>query len=725
MTSKQALLCATSAMAAMMITGVSHAQTTSGGPQLEEIVVTAQKREESLQSVPIAVSAVTAASLEQRNVQSTRDLQYVVPSLTFNQVSGWGQPFLRGIGSDIAGPNQEAGVATYVDGVFVSNNGAILQSLLGTERVEVLAGPQGTLYGRNAVGGAINIYTLTPGPEFAGRAVATYGNFDRMEASGYVSGPVSDTLRLGVYGAYSRRDPYKRPTVAGINQPRHELNYGGRAKLVWAPTDALKVTASTERLIGESYEQGAYRNVQANSLPYVFGAPFLDRPYDVNSASPQFNNTKTWGNYLRAELELDKVQLMSLTSYRKWSGDGSADIDGTALPIIVNGSQPAYSDQFSQELQLMSPVGNDISWIAGAYYFHENSGYKNLITELPVFLPPPLHTLHNTAKIITKSIAAFGQVTFPLGFVSDDLKLTLGGRYTVDKKTFSATEDYLNAAGAPVTPLTVFPEMDKTWKKFTPKVTLDYTLGDSLLYATYSKGFVAGAYNSSSPASPGPVNPETLTAYEVGLKTTIANRFRFNTAAYFYKFNSIQVQLNVLGSQRLQNAASAEAYGLESTLTAALTSNLTLNASFALEHTEYTKFDDAASYGPTGPDGTAPAIGVNARGNQMIRAPKFVSNLGATYNIPLANDSSINLAANWYYNDGFYWDSANKHRQGAYDLVDISAGYTFPGEKVSVRGWITNLTNSYYRLQTLQINLSTIANDAPPRMYGITLAAKF
>jgi iron complex outermembrane receptor protein len=690
---------------------------------LGDIIVTAQKREQRLQDVPIAVTALQGDMLQQQNVQSTRDLQFVVPSLVFNQLSSYGQPFLRGIGSDLVGPNAEAGVATYIDGVFVAAGAGIVQGLLGTDRVEVLAGPQGTLYGRNAVGGAINIYTLTPGATLEAAASGTYGRYDRTDVSAHVSGPVSDTLSLGVYGAFQRRGTYLDFSSATPDDANEVQAAGVRAKAVLKPSDMLTFTLSGEYVSTRNNEAGTYRNAQPDALAYAFGAPNLSgQRFLIDSDNVQFSNTEQWGAYLRTDLDLGWSQVLSITSYRDLKEDGFGDVDGTSAPILASFSPSQFANQFSQEIQLLAPSSSSVQWIIGAYYFDGSSGYKDQITEGVVF-PAPVAALDNRTDIKTRSLAFFGQATVPIDRIAEGLKLTLGGRYTIDHKRYRASSLLFGASGAQIGPETFYPVDSKTWRKFTPKITLDYKIDRTLLYATYSRGFKAGAYNPSTPTSPGPVDPETLDAFEIGLKSTIANKVRLSTAGYYYKFSNIQVSRIDLGTSIIQNAAEGEAYGVEGSLFVAATSNLDLSASASLEHTEYKRFNNAVSYVPS-PAGNA-SVPVDASGNRMIRAPKLVFNLGANQAIPLGNGGKINLAANYYYNDGFFWDAANQLRQGSYDLANASVEYVLPGDRFSVRGFVNNIGDTYYRTQSFYTPVSLLVQEAIGRTYGITLQFKY
>lgn len=692
---------------------------------LQEIIVTAQKRSENLQNVPIAVTALTAATLDRNRVLSTRDLQFLTPSLVYNQAANNAQPFLRGIGSDLVGPNLDASVATYIDGVYVSNNSGTVTSLLGIDRVEVLEGPQGTLFGRNAVGGAISIYTLTPGKDLDAHVTGTYGNFNRTQFTGYISGPVSNTFSLGVYGGYDHRDTFFHDP--NPENPGHELRVGGRVKAVWTPTETLKLTGSAEYSHMRGIEAGALRNIQPDALSYALGGtPNIGKNIYPGDAS-EYADYKNQAYTLREELDLGWSSLVGITAYRHLYGSNANDLDGTGFNLLADGGVN-HSRQLSQELQVLSPSGSPVTWIAGLYFFRERTGYYPTAIISPIIFGPGIGASLTDAQVITKSYAAFGQATVPLDAVTEGMRLTLGGRYTRDEKAFSASGRFVDGTGLvgnepQVGPTTVYPDSNAHWGKFTPKITLDYKTGRTLLYATYSRGFKGGAYNIASPADPGPVNPENLSAYEVGSKSQFAGgRFRFNTSAYYYKFNNLQVQLvdvTAGGTTRLQNAGAGEAYGFEGALTAAATHDLTLSGSVALEHTKYTDFPNAASE-IIQPGGNASGS-FNVNGNDIQRAPKFVFNLAADYTHKFDSGASIGASAKWYRNSGFFWEPTNRFRQNAYSLVNLSATYTLPGDHLSITGFVTNLTNKNYQTILLLTPVSIDVTDAEPRMYGVTV----
>ena len=716
---------------ALLPAAICHAQTAPeamgqarGG--LEDIVVTAQKRAENIQDVPIAITAISGDTLQSARTLNTQSLQNAVPSLNYGNSSGFAMPFLRGIGSSLQTPGTEPSVATFVDGVYVASNQGVLLGLLGIDRVEVLAGPQGTLYGRNASGGAINLYTLTPSQDVEAKVTATYGNYDRIEGSGYISGPVTDRLAVGLYAAAARRDTFLDFVPRAPGQKLSNNSWGARLKAVWEPVDGFKLTGSAERLEQRSVDM-ANRNVQPNALGVTVGGSPLIKDYTVVSDTAQYSKPRTTALVLREEIDLGFADLVGITGYRRLRAPTKTSIDGTDAPL-ADVFAPIYSRQFSQEIQLLSTPDSAIKWIAGLFYFQEHGGYGPLSVHSEIlFAGLPFNTAETYGKYRTKSYAAFAQVTVPL---AEGLALTAGGRLTHDKKVKPDTIERLTLNGQDVgIPPSVSPGAKKSWTRFTPKITLEYKTGETLLYATYSKGFKSGQFNTSDAADITPVNPETLTDYEVGLKTDLFDRtLRLNIAAYYYDFKNLQVQiLDPSGggvAAVLRNAASARAYGLEATATVAVSNEFTIDLSGAFQDSKYKDFDDAPFY-IFSPGGNSQIAGVSATGNDLIRAPRFVGTAGATYRLPLGNAGRLDLHGDIYYNDGFYWDPNQQFRQSSYMFVNGSITYVEPNERWSVQLWTTNLNNRHRYIDiSATAPFGTYASDDAPRMYGVTASWK-
>lgn len=681
-----------------------------------DIIVTAQKRSETAQSVPIAITAIGGDALEKARILDTQSLQAAVPSLNYASDSGFAMPFLRGVGSTITAPGAEASVATFVDGVYVANSQSLIMNLLGVDRIEVLAGPQGTLYGRNASGGAINVYTLTPKNEFEAAASLGYGKYDALEGNARVSGGVTDRLAVGLYVAGMRRDTYLN---FGANRPQGQRTankaWGVRAKAVWDPIDAVKLTGSIEHSYDYNVE-GGVRNGQPDAIGVTLGGSSDIRNYLYLEDVPQFTRTKTTAAVLREEVDLDFAQLVGITAYRHLNSFTQTNLDGTDAPVAYVNS-PVRSKQFSQEVQLVSRDDSKIKWIVGGYYFHDKSGFLPLSVRSAVLLPAPLIGYDFFSPLNTRSYALFAQASVPL---LDRLSLTVGGRYTWDRKVKGdSRQDFLTSAGVAQSVPT--PGAAASWSKFTPKISVEYKANDTLFYATYSQGYKSGLFTVSS-ADNTVVNPETLKSFEVGVKSDLFDRrLRVNLAAYRYTFSNLQVSVFKGGAaQAYENAAAAKAYGLEATVAGRLTSTTTLKFGASLEQSEYTSYLNAPFFvlSPLGNGNSS----VSAKGNPLIRAPKFVGTAGIDQRIPLADGSEFQLSADVYHNSGFFWDPAQQRRQPSYDLVGASLGYTRADKQWRVNAWVKNLFDKYHANVSTITNFGTYNIDAEPRTFGVTLS---
>ena len=712
---------------------VACAQQADEGTKLEEIVVTAQKREERLQDVPIAITALTQDTLSGTRTMTAQDIQFSVPAMTYFYDNGFGQPYMRGVGSELTEPNADASVATYIDGAYVAYSQATIVNLLGVERVEVLEGPQGTLYGRNAVGGAIDIVTLSPGDKLEGAASVTQGNYADKELTAHVSGPVTDNLKVGIYAAGTWANPYvDYVSPDGIyppGQPRHDRNTGLRLKAIWDPTGWLKLTGSVEQTVTHSFMGNTLRQID----PTLFPAGKVQiQPYNVYADSADFIDINQRVATLKEQIDLKWAQIVGISNYRRGQTFSTDDADATQA-FILNAYIKVPSRQYSQELQLVSAPSSAVKWIAGVFYFSDSSSFNpdGIVSPL-IFQPSPIFSSAAYGGVDTVSKAAFGQITVPFDPWIENLRLTLGGRYTVDEKDLTIYSKYFDVSDTQLGPTQTFPDNgeSKKWSKFTPKATLDYRLGGTLLYVTYSEGFKSGVFNVLSPSTPGPVNPEVLKAVQVGSKSDLLNnRLRINAEAYHYDWSDLQVEVidftaGSLGG--LQNAASAKMYGADISAEAVVTDNLHLRLAISGEHSEYTSFPSASGFtevpGTTG----LTAISVDATGNQTSRTPKWVLNGGADYTHPVPGGGQLGGHVNVYYNSGYFWTAQNTFRELPYALLGLSADYATPDEHWKFTAWGTNLTNRYYSGEfTANGAFGILVQDAPPRMFGLTAAYKF
>lgn len=699
----------------------------SGVASLDEIIVTAQKRAENIQNVPIIVTAINASDLTAAKIDTTQDLQFMVPALVYSSASGYAMPYLRGIGSAFTMPNADPSVATYIDGAYVASDQATIENLLGVQRVEVLEGPQGTLYGRNAVGGAINVVTLTPSHTPQGQVTLTTGNYARREGSANISGGVSDDLAVGLYLGGSLMNPYVEPVTA-LNpvDPTHESEVGGRLKAVYTPTSRLTLTGSFEVTKTVSYDEDAYRELSPEALVFQLfpSTPRAGAPYTAAGGLPVRAQITQEAASLREEYDFGWANLVGISNYRNLVDYGALDLSASAIPLLGGAVEPQTSRQYSQELQLLSPSDSAIRWIGGVFLYHEKGAdFPDETYSAVLFVPGTLVSSNVYGEVNTDSLAAFGQATLPFDFVAKGLNLTLGGRVTNDYKHYYAFSSTTDGAGTALGPITTYPDLPNshTWNQFTPKAGLEYQREDTLYYLSYSEGFKSGAYNITTPTAFGPVNPEKLNDFEIGAKSRLWNgRIQWDSGAYYYDYKDLQVQITNFaqaGSTLLENAADAKAYGLESSFQLRVTDALRVTASAIWAHAEYTKFDNYASVDPL----TLAAQTIDATGKQLQEAPNFVGTIGSNYDAPLAA-GSLHASANLYYNAGFFWSPANTFRQDPYAVLNATLGYTLPGDHWTLSAWGKNLTNRLYEtgIETIA-TFGIYAQDAPPRMYGVSV----
>lgn len=714
---------ASSLAAATLVIGVAQAQAPIGtqGEQLgslEEVVVTAQKRSENLQDVPIAVTALTADDLEKTGIATTQDLQVSVPGLVYNQSGSRSQTYLRGVGNNLTIENSDPSVATYIDGVYISSSAATIQQLLNVKQVEVLKGPQGTLYGRNATGGAINITTQSPGGSLESGVNVGVGNYSRYDVGGYLSGPISDNWRAGIYAGGDERNPYTTNKLsAGIPDPHDrdkEREYGARGKLIYDTQSRLTLTAIGDVERYWSFEDMAWRQLTNNATGFSRGAVPNPNRYSVSLNENVQNKWDSWGGSLRADLDLTSSRIVAISAYREtnaeWRSDG--DVTEAAFSYTIT---PSHAKQWSHELQWLSSQDAKWQWIAGAFAYQNDGGQESRTRSITNFVI-------SHGDVSTKSYAAFAQTTIPVG---NAFRVTLGARYTDEKKTWVADSQVYTLAGATSGALVAPAPRSAKWDVVTPKATVDYRVGPSLFYASYSKGFKSGVFNLTSVTAPGPVDPEELKAYELGYKADLfSNRLRFNAAAFYYDYKGLQVQtltgtgLGGTTGSSLQNAANAEIKGIEFEVQYAPTRSFNLSAYAALSDSEYKDFKNfsgltAAAVGNV-------AISRDVSGNKLARLPTFTGSLSPKYRWSFASGQELDLSANWYHNSGYAFNADHSLNQPSYDTVNASLDFTRDNGPWSVSLWAKNLTGTYYFMYQTISATSTYGVEGSPRTYGVS-----
>lgn len=707
--------------------GNSPAETPRG---IEEIVVTANKRRETAQRVPIAISSITAATLGQAGISSTVDLGQKVPGLNMQASFNGLQPHLRGVGTTTISSGNESSVATYVDGVYIAAMSGGMLQLADIAQVDVLKGPQGTLFGRNATGGVIEVRTKDPTQDFHLDASATYGNYNTGSGTLYVSGGLTDKVAadFSAYGLTQGRG-YGKNQVTGHDVYRTKGEYALRSKLLIKPDDRTTIKIAGDASRTNNNGPATFSIVPghpANTPGGVFFQPGGNHWDLYNNYDPRYVFRQN-GVSLQVEHEFDFAKLTSISAYRTSHKNTSYGEFPPPSPQI----EVAWTDkgnQVSQEFQLGSLPSSRITWLVGLYYLHAKIGYHPFTLTGPG--QAPLQTILFQDNQTTDAGAAFGQATVPL---FDRTNLTVGLRYSIERRGITGfTGLEFPPALANLNSIVGVTDAHKTFRKLTWRLSLDHRFADNVMgYISYNRGFKSGVYPTLPPGGPGaePVRPEVLDAYEVGLKTDLFNRrLRFNVSGFLYEYKDLQVNIFRANSALLENGAKARIYGVDVDLVAKPTDRLTVSASAEILHDRFTKFPDGsvAMPVPASQGGGNLATSGDLSGNQLPYTAKRTFDIGADYRLPVLG-GNLTVSGNYSYNSGWFAGAENFLKQKSYSVVNAQLTYAPAGGRFEISGWARNLTNKTYATYFIFFTNpfgSDVQTLAPPRTYGLTLRVK-
>lgn len=735
---KNALLQAT-ALAALL-SGTAYAQgetdqVARGG--LDSIVVTARKVEENLQDVPIAVTALGGKELTEAQITDLSQIAGRVPSFTYqSQNSLESEIFIRGVGSvRLNGATADASVGTFLDEVYIGRRGSATPPIFDLERLEVLRGPQGTLFGKNVVGGALSLITAKPQFEFGGSGQISYGNYNTIHATGHVTGPITDNIavRLALY--QNKHDGYAHNIVR--DEPLEDLEaYAARLSVLWNVNDTMTFT-----LTGDvSTQEGGGPSRHAVDNPHVAGlGPVSSNlasqdPRTNESPYEQYARKETAGVTGKLEWDLGPVSVTYLGAFRKGDGDARWTQAGAGSPPSLTDSTLTQSERhtgITQEIRLASAQDQRLRWLVGLYYLDDDTRRRSRNTATS-FLPGGAGSTRDILDGdneyfqlgVSKNYAVFGEAGFD---ITNDLTLTVGGRYTIDKKYWEieAREYSLGPDGfdnqfstAPLQgPFLVI--TDQKWSEFTPKATLDWRFGDGkLAYASVAKGFKGGGWQGGAAnaiAAETPYAPETAWTYEVGLKTDLFdNTIRFNIAAFYTDFKDLQVELldDVNLVLVIANAADATIKGVEAELLAKPHDFITLFASGSYIDAEYKDYID-------------PLRGIDYSGNRIQRTPEFQFNVGADLNAPVT--AGVNLVGNvsYGYQSEMFYGPDNTNLEDGYGLLDLRAGIAAADGAWSLQFYGRNMTDKLYRISVIPFAGDEFSVFGAPRTYGVKFSRSF
>ncbi len=704
------------------------------GFAIEEIIVTAQKREQSLQEVPLAVTAIGAAQLREARITGVADVAMRTPNFSVTEYS-LGQPGLsiRGIVSNEDGAAGDNSVAVFLDGVYLARGSSQLTDLYDLERIEVLRGPQGTLWGKNATAGAVSIVTRRPDENFRASIEATAGNLGRAEVKGLVSGAVGESTYGSISFSHRERDGHTTNQLTGEEMMNEDAT-SARAKLLFVPSDTLEILFgadfTTNDLAGD-----ARIPIGGAAGPIANAAGGGENNPRVSLAdNPGFSDRDVWGLSANIQWSAGIGDLTSITAYREAEFSHLADPLGmNPAMFFIEGidGEEETSEQFSQEFRLTNET-DTLRWVTGFYYLNEDA--KRIETIDPELLPPLTPLPIRSVNIFdqaneTDSFAIFGDLTF---FLSDQWNLNIGLRYTDEEKnyTHSSADSFIGPllGGAIPAPLPGSLQQElftinatESWDAVTGRIAVDYTVNDDIMvFGSVARGFKSGGFPGqpdTAEAASTPFDPEFNLSYEAGIKSMWAdNRFLLNANVFFMDYDDIQVTTlvstptNPVGSLITSNAGAAEIKGLEVEWTWQLSEAVSLYGMYAYLDTEVTEAVDTAVIG-----------------SKMQNAPENKFSFGTELNYPVGANSEITARASYSYQD----DLADGNTDDpstfipSHEVIDARIAYSNLEKGFEVAVWGKNLADETYRIQAFSVAGGGFALFAPPRTYGVTVSWRY
>jgi len=712
---------------------------------LEEVTVTATRRVENVQDVPIPITALSADALVQGGVTSTEDIAQLTPGLNLTQQAGALISYIRGVGSPDGSAGQEASVTMYLDGVLIPAPYASIFDLANVEHVEVDKGPQGTLFGRNSNGGAIQVFTRTPSSKPALDVSAGYGNYNTGEFKVYGTTGISPNLAADLSVYYrSQGNPigYNITTGSGWGNG-DELNL--RSKWLWTPTESTSVTLAggytRQNTGGWGNTKQIFPGTTAADHVTTYTGNYYNYTGDVNATG--FNQGET------ASLTIDTNQpwfeFKSITAYQNF--DANQNFDNDESPIVntdvyINGQR---YHTVTEELQFLSPKDSPVKWIGGAFFMNNASGFSGpLGLGLGLAATPIGPGGINIKDIIkTKTYAVFGETTIPASVVGlgvlGDTNLVAGIRYNTDQRdaTGYVEQGIVNNVATLSTLLTT-PSGSKKYNKATYRAILNHKFDEhTMVYASYSLGFKAGNFNTVTFPAVTSYDPETLNAYELGTKTEwLQGRLRLNVDGFYYQYKNMQLPIYIGPSLTTVNAASATLKGIEIEGEALPVDALDIRYGVTIEQGSFDSFPNGpvtlpltdprcavAALNPAANNYTAGPIDClysgNQSGNTTPHTPKVSLNLSPTYTLQTAQ-GKFDATVSYSYTGAYYWDSTNNRQQNAYSLVNANVGWLDPSGRYGINIWGKNLGSTQYMIYAVAQGTGDSFAAAAPRTFGVT-----
>jgi iron complex outermembrane receptor protein len=732
-----------------------------GGQQLEEVTVTARQIVENLQDVPVAVTVFSESQIQRTFAQNLREFGAYAPNVSIGAVPGFNAASIaiRGVSTGDIPASFEPAVTVAVDGFYLGHYQASLLDMFDIQQIEILRGPQGTLFGKNTIGGVVNVTTKRPSGEFGVQGKVRAGNEGRLDLMGAVDFPIiEDKLAARIAVQQFDFDGFYENTYDGSDAGGQDL-LSARIKLLWTPSDTFEAMLTYENIDddsdtpmvintttaedGNGYYGGdafyaAYPGRGANGPANVpLGDPFKSGLVPPSAHLPltalgapdtDGHEEQVDGIYLNVNWEVFGGTLTSISGYRKVDSDYYNDYFGEPLAIYAT-VRVVDRETYSQEFRFAQQATDDFNYVVGLYYQDNKYDYENYTSlgpDHPAVLggvyPPEGLPLYGDGSQDGEAYAVFAEGNYD---ITDALRVTLGARYSDEEKDFDLLPLGVPEEGRAIA--------NDSWDDVTYRAGIDYALGDNMMaYFTYASGFKSGGFNEQAGSTIGaqtPYDPEEADSFELGLKSDLFdNTLRLNLAAFYVEYTDLQldgvVPIDTAPGQesRVTNAAEVNAYGVEADMLWLITEQFTIDGTIGYLDSEYDDFD--CNLPGDAIDGLVDCTDLDVK-----RSPEWTGSLGATFNIPLDRwGGGLDLNANGTYTDEFFNDVPNTTASMHEDvwLLNASVSYTTEDEKVRVSVFGRNLTDEEYQTAGLGVaNLWSFSTYGNPQTYGIEVDVRF
>ena len=684
----------------------------------ETIIVTARKVPEALIDAPLSVSVLSAADLDRQRQRSLADIAAQIPNVTFNGGIGGqlqGQVAIRGIATLARNIGVEPGLGITVDGVQIGRPESFNQELLDIAKVEVLRGPQGTVFGKNTIAGVISLTGTAPTETLSGHALAEGGSYGLVRVQGAISGPLAPNLLARVAVGYVSRDGFSKNVGAGRDADAMDM-LSWRGTLAYAPAEDFAITLRTDGL----RDRGTPGFFSTTDIAGGFLPSLPPRRIDNNRPNALSRNVA--GVSLTAEKTFGAWTLTSITAYRHMDYDAAVDDDQRQIDLLAADDFADKTRLWSQELRLNGKLGDNVDLLVGAYFLDQDTSTDRILTLGADIGIPGYPSLTTRGDVKVRSYAGFGNVDWRLG---EDVTLSAGLRYTYERKSAAFVQDDATGIFAFLGLPTISFAARRSDEDVSPTLSATWRLSEGVrAYARVARGFKSGAYNVdlASSTSGLAAGPERATTYEAGLKLQpFGNRLYLALAGFHTDYSDLQVSQLTGSGTTLSNAAKASIDGFELEVRARPIDGLRIEGSAGYADARFDRFTNCPA--PLSEGGGA----VDCSGNRLVGSPEFTARGAVEYELPVAF-GSIAARVEADHRSSIYFDPTNSDRFRGRARTLLNARLTARSDGWTISGWIENLTGETYEIyrdDRTAIGVLRTTAYGPPRTYGLSVGKDF